>query len=59
MKREIISKTIKDLPVKSIRCEMTDEEWYVFFEEVYDQAFSRGSLKGYNEGYNDRSDELN
>jgi hypothetical protein len=41
-KKEIIDKVINDLPVRSCRYEMTNNEWYGWFEEVYDLALKQG-----------------
>ena len=37
-KEQIINEIIQDLPVPSIRFEMSDEEWYKWFEECWDKA---------------------
>lgn len=37
-KEEIIRKVIFDLPHYSVRESMSDDEWYGWFEEVYDKA---------------------
>lgn len=41
-KEEFIKKTIEDLPTRDLRYEMTDNEWYGWFEEVYDYALKQG-----------------
>jgi len=50
-KDEILDKIIIELPMPSIREEMSDSEWYSWFEEVYDKA--------YKEGYQDAINKTN
>lgn len=37
-KESIINEIVTDLPMKSVRHEMTDEEWFGWFEECWDKA---------------------
>lgn len=48
-RNELIIKIIRQLPMPSCRSIMTDEEWYSWFEEVFE--------KGYSQGYDDASKE--
>ena len=41
-KEQFIKKTIEDLPTRDLRYEMTDNEWYGWFEDVYDYALKQG-----------------
>ena len=41
-KKGVIDTIIDDLPNKSLRENMTNEEWYGWFEEVYDIGKSQG-----------------
>ena len=36
----IINKIVKDLPVKGMRSQMSDVEWFGWFEEVWDKAIN-------------------
>ena len=36
----IINKIVKDLPVKEMRSQMSDVEWFGWFEEVWDKAIN-------------------
>jgi len=39
-KKSVINKILDDLPIREVRGEMSPDEWYGWFEEVYDKAFS-------------------
>jgi hypothetical protein len=36
----IINKIVKDLPIKEMRSQMSDVEWFGWFEEVWDKAIN-------------------
>ena len=39
-KKQIIEQIVKDLPTRDMRGEMTNEEWYGWFEECWDKAIT-------------------
>ena len=45
MKKLVINKILDDLPIREVRGEMSPDEWYGWFEEVYDKAFSLCSTR--------------
>ena len=57
-KEQIINKIVKDLPIKEMRSQMSDVEWFGWFEEVWDKAINNTDCCetlpcSYAEGYND------
>ena len=44
-KKLVINKILHDLPIREVRGEMSPNEWYGWFEEVYDKAFSIASTR--------------
>ena len=44
-KKSVINKILDDLPIREVRGEMSPDEWYGWFEEVYDKAFSLCSTR--------------
>ncbi len=44
-KKSVINKILDDLPIREVRSEMSPDEWYGWFEEVYDKAFSLCSTR--------------
>lgn len=43
-KEDIINKILNDLPSRDLRSEMTNNEWYGWFEEAYDKALEPKEL---------------
>ena len=44
-KKLVIYKILHDLPICDMRGKMSNDEWYGWFEEVYDKALSIASAK--------------
>lgn len=44
-KKLVINKILHDLPIREVRGDMSPNEWYGWFEEVYDKAFSIASTR--------------